>query len=110
MDWVSKSNKKTTTAYFYMEEHLWLSLVLYLTQENVGRAAASERMVLDIRRKDCRISMKVLIVKTFKFVDHIILVDLYSQLSPVYGVSLLFVRNISLVQLYYVQNGILRKR
>ena len=39
--------------------------------ENVGRAATSERVVLDMRRKDRRIPMKVLVAKTFKFVDHI---------------------------------------
>ena len=37
--------------------------------DNVGRAATSERMVADIRRKDRRTPMKVLVAKTFHFVQ-----------------------------------------
>ena len=44
---------------------------IILQNENVGRAATSERLVLDIRRKDRRTPMKVLVGKTFHFVDHI---------------------------------------
>ena len=47
------------------------SLSNFFQNENVGRAATSERMVQDIRRKDRRTPMKVLVAKTFHFVDQI---------------------------------------
>ena len=37
--------------------------------ENVGHAATSERIVLDLHRPDCRTSMKVLVAKSFMFVE-----------------------------------------
>lgn len=43
----------------------------YIQNENVQRAATSERMILDVRRPDCRTPMKALVAKTFKFVDTI---------------------------------------
>ena len=46
------------------------SLLVY-----VGRAASSEWFVQDIRRKDRRTPMKVLVAKTFRFVDCIWLID-----------------------------------
>ena len=39
--------------------------------ENVQRDATSERMVFDMRRPDRRTPMKVLVQKSFRFVDEI---------------------------------------
>ena len=41
------------------------------SNENVGRASTSERVVQDRRRQDWRTPMKVLVKKTFNFVDDI---------------------------------------
>ena len=42
-----------------------------LQNENVGRASTSERFVPDLRRPDRRTPMKVLVKKSFKFVEEI---------------------------------------
>ena len=44
--------------------------ICHLVQnENVGRAATSERLVQDLRRPDRRTPMKVLVRKSFLFVE-----------------------------------------
>ncbi len=42
-----------------------------LQNENVCRASTSERLVQDMRRPDRRTAMRVLVTKTFNFVDNI---------------------------------------
>ena len=46
-----------------------IAAVLPSKNENVGHAATSERLVLDLRRPDRRTPMKVLVKKTFTFVE-----------------------------------------
>ena len=51
--------------------HICLIYILVLQNENSRREATSSRMVLDMRRPDRRTPMKVLVRKSFKFVDAI---------------------------------------
>ena len=54
--------------YIYAEHSSKVISGVISQNENVGRASTSERVVLDMRRKDRRTPMKVLVAKTFKFV------------------------------------------
>ena len=59
MDWVS-SIFHFTCCYFFK---------FFFQNENVNRPYTSERKVLDLRRPDRRTMMKVLVNKTYNFVD-----------------------------------------
>ena len=75
-------------------------MVYYILRsyENVGRAAAtSEHMVADIRRKDRRTPMKdrrnpmkVLVAKTFHFVQRIWKTYIYEKLLVEWGMSFMY--------------------
>ena len=46
-------------------------MCIIFQNENVHRDSTCERLVVDLRRSDRRTSMKVLVKRTFKFVDEI---------------------------------------
>ena len=53
---------------YIAHRYIWCT-VLYFQNENVRRASTSERLVQDLRRPDRRTPMKVLVKKSFDFVD-----------------------------------------
>jgi len=48
-----------------------LKISLIFFYENVGRAAISERVVLDLQRRERRTPMKILVSKALKFVERV---------------------------------------
>ena len=55
----------------FMYVYIHINIYIYIQNENVQRAATSERLYWDIRRPDRRTPMKVLVEKTFHFTQYL---------------------------------------
>ena len=55
----------------YVAHSVTSKLITTSQNENVQRACTSERFIIDLRRPDQKIPMKVLVKKTFQFIDDV---------------------------------------